>query len=70
MHPSIQSLAREVRRSSSWRKCFAWIAAAASFLLGRADEFPEPFSIPLLALPVPALLLTMVSESHFGLIGR
>jgi hypothetical protein len=67
MHPS---LAREVRRSSPWRKCFAWIAAAAAFFLVRADEFPEPFPIPLLALPGLALLLTMVSESHFGLIGQ
>jgi hypothetical protein len=70
MHPSIQPLAREIRRRSPWRQCFALLAAAASFFLGRADEFPEPFPIPLLALPVLAVLLTMISGTHFGLTGQ
>jgi hypothetical protein len=69
MRPSIQPLAREVRRSP-WRRRFALVIAAASLLLGRADEFPEPFPIPLLGLPALAVLLTVVSRTHFGLIGQ
>ena len=43
-----------------WRMCFALFIAALSFFLGQADEIPEPLRIlPLLALPVLAVLLTM-----------
>jgi hypothetical protein len=59
MHSLIQSVTREVRRSSPWRVCFALLAAAASCFLGPADELPEPFPIPWLVLPVLAALLTM-----------
>jgi hypothetical protein len=44
-----------------WRMCFALYIAAASFFLGQADEIPEPLRIrPLLALPVLAVLVTML----------
>ena len=44
-----------------WRMCFALYIAASSFFLGQADEFPEALRIPvLLALPVLAVLVTMV----------
>ena len=44
-----------------WRMCFALFIAALSFFIGQADVFPEPIRIrPLLALPVLAVLVTMV----------
>ncbi len=44
-----------------WRMCFALFIAALSFFLGQSDELPEALRIiPLLALPVVAVLLTMV----------
>lgn len=42
-----------------WRMGMALWVAAMSFFLGQADVFPKPFRIlPLLALPVVAVLLT------------
>lgn len=69
MQTPIPPLAREVFRSP-WRTPFAPLIAAVSFLLGQADEFPEPFPILFLALPALAVLLTVVSRAHFGLIGH
>lgn len=44
-----------------WRMCFALFIATASFFLGQAKVFPKPIRIPgLLALPVLAVLLTMI----------
>jgi uncharacterized membrane protein len=44
-----------------WRMCFALFIAAMSFFIGQADVIPEPIRIrPLLALPVLAVLVTMV----------
>ncbi|HSA54596.1 MAG TPA: hypothetical protein VLE53_02780 [Gemmatimonadaceae bacterium] len=44
-----------------WRMCFALFIAALSFFIGQSDEFPEAFRIlPLLALPVLAVLATML----------
>jgi peptidoglycan/LPS O-acetylase OafA/YrhL len=44
-----------------WRMCFALFIAALSFFLGQSDEFPEAIRIlPLLALPVLVVLVTMV----------
>lgn len=44
-----------------WRMSFALFIAALSFFLGQADEFPQPIrQLPLLALPVVAVLLTML----------
>jgi hypothetical protein len=44
-----------------WRMCFALFIAALSFFLGQADEIPEPLRImPLLALPVLMVLVTML----------
>ena len=44
-----------------WRMCFALFIAALSFFLGQSDEFPEALRImPLLVLPVLAVLITMV----------
>ena len=44
-----------------WRMSFALFIAALSFFLGQADEFPEALRVPaLLALPVLAVLLTML----------
>jgi uncharacterized membrane protein len=44
-----------------WRMCFALFVAAMSFFLGQAKVFPKPIRIPaLLALPVLAVLLTML----------
>ena len=44
-----------------WRMSFALLIAAMSFFLGQADEFPEPIRImPLLAIPVLSVLVTML----------
>lgn len=44
-----------------WRMTFALLVAAMSFFLGQADEIPEPIRImPLLALPVVAVLVTLL----------
>lgn len=44
-----------------WRMCFALFIAALSFFVGQAKVFPEPVRIiPLLALPVLAVLVTML----------
>ena len=41
--------------------CFALFIAALSFFIGQARLFPEPLRImPLLALPVVAVLVTML----------
>ena len=43
-----------------WRMCFALFIAAMSFFIGQAKVIPEPIRImPLLALPVLAVLVTM-----------
>ena len=43
-----------------WRMSFALVIAALSFFIGQADEFPPALRImPLLALPVLAVLVTM-----------
>jgi cobalamin synthase len=43
-----------------WRMCFALFVAALSFFIGQAKVIPKPIRIyPLLALPVPAVLVTM-----------
>lgn len=43
-----------------WRMCFAMFIAALSFFLGQAKVFPKPIRIiPLLALPVVAVLILM-----------
>lgn len=47
-------------RRHLWRMCFALFIAAMSFFLGQAKVIPEPIRIvPLLALPVLAVLVTM-----------
>lgn len=44
-----------------WRMSFALFIAALSFFIGQAQVFPKPVRImPLLALPVLAVLVTMV----------
>lgn len=44
-----------------WRMSFALFIAALSFFLGQAQVIPEPIRIlPLLALPVLAVLVTMI----------
>jgi hypothetical protein len=44
-----------------WRMTFALFIAALSFFIGQADVFPKPIRIaPLLALPVLAVLATML----------
>ncbi len=44
-----------------WRMCMALWIAALSFFIGQAQVIPEPIRIyPLLALPVLAVLLTMI----------
>ena len=44
-----------------WRMCFALFIAALSFFIGQAEVIPEPFRIrPLLAMPVLAVLVTML----------
>jgi hypothetical protein len=44
-----------------WRMCFALFIAALSFFIGQSDEFPAALRImPVLALPVVAVLLTML----------
>lgn len=44
-----------------WRMSFALFIAALSFFIGQAQVFPKPIRImPLLALPVLAVLLTML----------
>jgi uncharacterized membrane protein len=44
-----------------WRMCFALFIATLSFFIGQAQVFPKPIRIPgLLALPVLAVLVTMV----------
>lgn len=44
-----------------WRMSFALFIAAMSFFIGQAKVIPEPFRIwPLLALPVLAVLVTML----------
>lgn len=44
-----------------WRMSFALFIAALSFFIGQAKVIPEPFRIrPLLALPVLAVLVTML----------
>lgn len=61
-----------------WRMCFALFIAALSFFIGQAKVFPEPIRIrPLLALPVLAVLVTMlywlwrvrIRRSMRGLVG-
>lgn len=43
-----------------WRMCFALFIAALSFFIGQAKVIPKPIRIlPLLALPVAAVLVTM-----------
>ena len=43
-----------------WRMCFAMFVATGSFFLGQAKVFPKPIRIiPLLAVPVVLVLLTM-----------
>src|SRR5688500_5724717 len=43
-----------------WRMSFALLIAALSLFIGRADDIPEPVRImPVLALPVLAVLVTM-----------
>ncbi|MDP9179520.1 MAG: hypothetical protein M3O61_17745, partial [Gemmatimonadota bacterium] len=43
-----------------WRMCFALFIAALSFFIGQSKVIPEPIRIlPLLALPVLAVLVTM-----------
>ena len=54
---------RGVRRIARhlWRMSFALFIAALSFFIGQAQVFPKPIRImPLLALPVLAVLLTML----------
>jgi hypothetical protein len=52
--------ARRLRRHL-WRMSFALFIAALSFFIGQADVIPKPMRIrPLLALPVLAVLLTML----------
>lgn len=44
-----------------WRMCFALFIAALSFFIGQAKVIPKPVRIlPLLALPVLAVLVTML----------
>ncbi len=44
-----------------WRMCFALLIAALSFFLGQAKVFPKPIRIiPLLMIPVLAVLVTML----------
>ena len=44
-----------------WRMCFALFVAALSFFFGQAQVIPEPLRIrPLLALPILAVLVTML----------
>ena len=44
-----------------WRMSFALFIAALSFFIGQSDEFPRAIRImPLLALPVLAVLMTML----------
>ena len=61
-----------------WRMSFALFIAALSFFIGQAKVFPEPFRIlPLLAMPVLAVLVTMfywlwrvrIKQSLRGLVG-
>jgi hypothetical protein len=48
-------------RRHLWRMSFALFIAALSFFIGQAKVIPEPVRIrPLLALPVVALLVTML----------
>jgi uncharacterized membrane protein len=55
----IQGAAR--LRRHLWRMCVALFIASGSFFLGQADEFPRALRIrPLLALPVLAVLATMI----------
>jgi hypothetical protein len=44
-----------------WRMSYALLIAAMSFFLGQANLFPEPLrSLPLLAIPVVVVLVTML----------
>lgn len=44
-----------------WRMSLALVIAATSFFLGQADEFPERYRVvPLLALPVLAVIVTLL----------
>jgi uncharacterized membrane protein len=44
-----------------WRMCFALFIAALSFFIGQAQVFPKPIRImPLLAMPILAVLFTML----------
>lgn len=55
---ALQGAARLARHL--WRMCFALFIAAISFFIGQAQVIPKPFRIlPLLALPVVAVLATM-----------
>ncbi len=55
-HTGASRLARHL-----WRMSFALFVAALSFFIGQAQVFPKPIRImPLLALPVLAVLLTML----------
>jgi hypothetical protein len=41
--------------------CFALFIAAMSFFIGQSDEFPKAMRVmPVLALPVLAVLVTMI----------
>lgn len=56
---SLRGAARIARHL--WRMCFALFVAALSFFIGQAKVIPEPVRIlPLLALPVLAVLATML----------
>jgi len=61
-----------------WRMCFALFIAAISFFIGQAQLVPKPFRIiPLLALPVVLVLVTMfywlwrvrIKRSFRGIVG-
>jgi uncharacterized damage-inducible protein DinB len=56
---ALQGTARIARHL--WRMTFALFIAAMSFFIGQAKVIPQPFRIrPLLALPVLAVLVTMI----------
>jgi len=55
----LQGTARLARHL--WRMCFALFIAALSFFIGQAQVIPKPFRIlPLLAIPVVVVLVTML----------
>ena len=56
---ALQGVSRLARHL--WRMCFALFIAAMSFFIGQADVFPKAIRIrPLLAMPVLAVLVTMI----------